>query len=957
MIFSYPAKSQYALAVSFPHQQSPTPVNVRLLCTFLLLVFSALPLRADQFDVLRNNWKDNLTGGALNTSDPDISGKLTSLASVANSRWTTMDKSASRTFLWSDASSKTDSAALTTCYSRLRDMAIAYATQGCSLQGNASLIADIKGGLDWMYTNRYNSTKSIYDNWWDFEIGVPMALVDIVALIYDQLSATQVSNYMSAVEKFTPSATTPASGGTTGTFTGANRMWKIQAVAVRGAIVKDSAKLIAARDAFSELFNYVTSGDGFYVDGSFIQHGYHPYTQGYGASLLASIVPVISWLSGSTWQVVDPKQSNIIQWVYSSFEPLIYDGLGWDMVRGREVSRSYDISGIGGSIMGDILQVSKFAPASDAARIKSMVKYWALANYSRNFAANEPLSTITYAKQVMADSTVLPRGELIGHYAFASMDRVVHLGKGYGFGLSMSSSRVANFESINSENLRGWFTGDGMNYLYNGDLKQFCDGFWPTVDAYRLPGITCDPTAVKTPPDVVSGYLRAKGETSTTAYPWVGGAKLGNYGAAGMQLDTWGVSLTAKKSWFMFDDEIVCLGAGITSTDGRPIETIIENRKLNSIGSNPFTVNSTQKSQVLGWSENLAQVQWAHLGGNLPGSDIGYYFPQPASIYATREARTGSFSEINADGSSDPITRNYLRMNFSHGSNPANATYQYAILPGRDANRTAQYSLAPHFSVLKNDANVQAVSETSLGITAANFWTDSSQSAGVISVNKKSSVLVQNDGTYLTVAICDPTQLNTGTVAVQIAASATGLVSADAGITVTQTAPSISLNVNVNASKGKTYTARFFLGAVSSTALAPEGDAFVYDATANVNTNFGTNANLTVKKSSAGANRESYLLFNVPVLGGTLLGATLGITPITVSTPGIHGIETTQSTWIESGSNSLTWSNRPSGSGKLLATWTPALNQRLTSMSSPPCPPAGSYPSESPPPLRRVTAL
>ena len=34
------------------------------------------------------------------------------------------------------------------------------------------------------------------------------------------------------------------------------------------------------------MFAFVTSGDGFYVDGSFIQHTRHPYTGSYGLVLL-----------------------------------------------------------------------------------------------------------------------------------------------------------------------------------------------------------------------------------------------------------------------------------------------------------------------------------------------------------------------------------------------------------------------------------------------------------------------------------------------------------------------------------------------------------------------------------------------------------------------------------------------------------------------------------------------
>jgi hypothetical protein len=168
---------------------------------------------------------------------------------------------------------------------------------------------------------------------------------------------------------------------------------------------------------------------------------------------------------------------------------------------------------------------------------------------------------------------------VLGNFVFASMDRVVHLGAGFGLGLSMSSTRIYTYESINSENLHGWYTGDGMMYLYNADLTQFSDSFWPTVNPRRLPGTTVDAAQAR---------ANASGQSTAPNYNWVGGATLGRWGVAGMQLKGWSNTLTAKKSWFMFDDEIVCLGAGITSTDNRTIETTIEHRLLNTSASNAF---------------------------------------------------------------------------------------------------------------------------------------------------------------------------------------------------------------------------------------------------------------------------------------------------------------------------------------------------------------------------------
>jgi hyaluronate lyase len=897
----------------------------RILCLSVALLFVSF-VHADEFDDLRLAWRDTIIGSGYDTQDSNVASRLNSIANQANSYWSSMDVTQTRTFLWSDAASTTISAQISTNYFRLRAMALAYATPGCPLEGNAMLLSDLLDGLDWMHTNRYNATKSIYDNWWDFEIGSPLSLNDITVLLYDQLSPAQKSNFMGTVEKFTPSATTKATGGTSGTFTGANRMWKIRVVAVRGAIVKDAAKLLAARNAFSNLFVYVTSGDGFYTDGSYVQHSVHPYTAGYGNSLLATIAPVMAWLSGSTWEVTDPAQANIYNWIFDSFEPILYRGAAFDLVRGRESGRSNaNPQATGHSIMDSILLIAQFVPPAEAARMKSMVKEWALRDTVRDFVSNRPLPTLTLAKELMNDAGVSPRGELIGHFHFAEMDRVVHLGAGYGFGISMCSTRIANFESINGDNLRGWFTGDGHTALYTSDLGQYGDAYWATIDPYRLPGVTADVTHNKLPAVAHSIGPRAQGQSTTSPHNWVGGATLGRFGTAGMQFKGVGVTLTGKKSWFLFDDEIVCLGAGITSTDNRPIETIVDNRKIAADGANAFTVNGAAKPNTPGWSESLSSVNWAHLAGPVTGSDIGYFFPQAATLAAVREARTGAWSDVDDNGSSTPITRNYLRMSFEHGSSPVNAAYQYVILPGRNVRRMGHYAEAPQINVIVNSANMQAVEETTLGITAANFWTDTTQTAGILTANKKCSVLVQNDGTFIDVSVSDPTQVNTGSIAIQIALDGGTLVSADAGVTVTQVSPSIDVSVNVSGAAGRTFKARFYLDTPETVSVPPVADAYVYDAAASVDLNFGTGSTLIVKKSGAGFNRETFLRFDVPPSSSPILGAALQLTCLSASTPGVHGlIQVPNTTWAETG---ITWNNQPASSGSTLSTWTPALNE------------------------------
>lgn len=771
----------------------------------LNLVGWALTCRADEFDVLREKWAEMLTGGShLDLTDPAVASSISRLSSLANSYWSTMDKSPTRAFLWADLASTTDTGDITASYERLKSMALAYATPGSSLKGNASLKADIVRGLDWMYANRYNETTPMHDEWFHLEIGAPAELVDTTALMFDELSAAQVANYMRAVDKFTPSATTPAPGGTKWSFTAANRMWKIHIVTIRGIIVKDSAKLLAARDAFSELFIYVKRGDGFYADGSYIQHRGHPYTGGYGASLFGKLAPVLALLngpnresaSGSSWKVTDPNIANLYRLVFTALEPVIYRGGIMAMVQGRDISRkSASEHVIGHGIMQNILLISQFAPEADAARMRSMLKYWAGADTVLDFVETAPLGLKGAVRQLIADPTVKTRGELIGNFVFAGMDRVVHLAPGFGLGLSMSSSRVFTYESIHSENVNGWHTGEGMLYLYNSDLTQFDDDFWPTVDPRRLPGTTIDVSQIREP---------ASGQSEAPATTWVGGASLGAYGAAGMQLRAWGSTLTAKKSWFMFDREVVCLGSDICSGDSRPIETVVENRLLHGGGDNALTVDGTRKTGALGGSEAMRDVTWAHLAGQTEGADIGYFFPAPVRLYGLREARSGVWNETTKT-----VSRNYLTLWLSHGTNPAGATYSYVLLPGYSAAQVSDYAKHPRGEILANSDRIQAVRVDSLGLTAANFWSDGRSAIGIITVDRMASVLLQTKGSFLDVAVSDPTQVNNTTITMELAASALKLVCADPGVAIDRLSPTIRLSFRVAGAAGQTFHARF----------------------------------------------------------------------------------------------------------------------------------------------------
>ncbi len=769
---------------------SPTPTNT---------------IPAAEFDALRLKWHDMLNGGTnLNISDPSAIINLSNLEVSAQLYWTNMNKLAGRTYLWSDLNNLTnDSGQIWYTYDRLKTLSLAYSTAGNNLYTNAALYTDLSEALDWLYTNIYNErVTNQYDNWWHWQIGIPLRLNDITVLLYNQLTGAQIINYMNAIDHFTPAPTSD----------GANLVWTATVVGVRGAIVRDSAKLTAASASLSSVFLNVTSGDGFRADGSFVFHNYYAYTGSYGESLIQFIVPLVDMVNGSRWAVTDPNEANMFGWVYNSFEPTIYNCLALDMVRGRAISRFDETSQfIGSETVAAIIRMAQFASPSDAAAYKSMAKFWMQSDTAQNFIANTDLGTVSLAESIVADNSIPPRGELIGHYTFGQMDRVVHLRPGYAFGLSMFSSRIGNFESINQENLRGWYTGSGMTYIYNSDQTQFDDCFWPTVNPYQLPGTTVD-TQFRADLIPANGYS-SSGAGFLGTNNWVGGATLNNWGAAGMQMNAWNTDLVAKKSWFMFNDEIVCLGAGITCTSNKDVQTIVEDRKLTSAGTNAFTVNGIVEPSFLNWTDSLSSISWAHLAGNVAGADIGYYFPQPATLKSLRTIGAGSWYAINPYEVGSPtnlIARNYLALWFDHGTNPVNSSYSYVLLPGKSAADTAIYAASPQVSIIQNTGSIQAVSQGPLGVTAANFWSDGVQTVGGITVNRKASVVVQLTETNIAVAVADPTQTNTAGIVVALSQPVIQAISMDSGVSVGQMSPALQITAATAGAAGKTFHANFF---------------------------------------------------------------------------------------------------------------------------------------------------
>jgi len=761
----------------------------------------------NDFDGLLDRAQTLLTGGAFDPADPDFAAGVAALDSTAGALWDSLDRSPGRTALWPDLAPLTDPGNFGQSYTRLRTIAVARATPGTALSGQAETAQALLGALRFAYDTAYHPSARETGNWWFWEIGAPRALMDCCVLLRAHLPAADLADYLAVVDRFCPDADRRTNSPTL-PETGANRTDKAVIVALRGLLGKDADKVASARDALSDvrdsgrnsLFRYTTSGDGFYEDGSFVQHSEVAYTGSYGTVLLGGAAWLLSLLADSPWAVTDPKVSVMYEAVERSFVPVIFDGLMMDAVRGRAISR--ERAGDhrdGASAVAAILLLATGAPTDLAERWRSLVKGWLTRNRTTPFTSLATLPQLALAKAVLAEYGIRPAPRTTGSFVFADMDRVVHRRPGWACTLSLSSKRISAYEAGNGENLHGWYTGDGMTYLYDGDdLGQYNDGFWPTVDPYRLPGTTVD---TRPRADLGTG---AGTSTYRPSNAVAGGADLdGRYGAAAMELiGAPGSSLRARKAWFLLDNTVVALGAGITSEDGRPVETVIENRNLGAEGRERLLVDGIPRSVEQGKPGAFGRARWAHIEGV-----GGYVLPGGAALRTLREERTGTWRAIDtgADtgGSTDPVTRRYLTLWLDHGTSPDGAGYAYVLLPGASAAATAVWSASRPVRIAANDATAQAVEDRRTGLTAVHFW--AAGTAAGITASGPATVLVRRRGARVSVAVADPGRTGTS-VTVGLPFAVREVIEADDTVRLTPGHRPV-LTIAVGGSRGHTHRA------------------------------------------------------------------------------------------------------------------------------------------------------
>ncbi len=723
--------------------------------SFLQAASAAPTLTGTDLELLRKRWVDSLTGRHLIPNSPatfasaiaDLDARVDTLMSKVSPTDTRFFEDRDWSVGVTDTT-KTNNMRMN--YVDLQVLSIAWATPGSTHESSDPVLDVLKQGLEHMYSKIYNPSTSWWGNWWSWNIGAPQPLGDMMAILHAELDQAEIDKYCAAIDHFIPDGDPRMQAHPTGPkqTDGANRVDICQAMAVRAIVQPDPELLSASAAALSPTWQYVTEGNGFFRDGSFVQHSTIGYTGTYGLVLLGGLSKLFALLAGTAFDITDETRSNLLGVIDGSFAPLMYNGQMMDAVRGRAICRTERRSiDDGNNLIEATLRLAAAADAPTAERWRGLCKQWILNNDAENITASSNISRLALVTDLLS-SDVAAVEDATGPHMFPAMDRLVHRSPSndWALCLAMCSNRIAWSEGSPEENFHGVKTSQGMTYIYlASDDDHFDDEYWATSDMEAPAGTTVDMTPLGRNPEGTWGEETPENE-------WTGGAQLGDMAVAGMHLIApGGTGLVARKMWVTLPDMVVALGADISTASDAEVRTVVEHRNL---GTKKRTlvvdgVKMTSPTQV-------SAPKWAHLDGV-----GGYLFlDEQAKVQAGVAEREGAWQRNTTNvlpGTDTLHRRQYGTLAYHHGVGTAvkDATYAYALLPNASQGQTVETAATHGVSILTNDATAQAVNLPG-GVTGATFWKPGT--AGDFTSDANLCLLARRGKKSMDIALSDPTQ-------------------------------------------------------------------------------------------------------------------------------------------------------------------------------------------------------
>ncbi|MDR3296650.1 MAG: polysaccharide lyase beta-sandwich domain-containing protein [Prevotellaceae bacterium] len=591
---------------------------------------------------------------------------------------------------------------------KLHQLALAYVKDGHASCGKPDVYAAIEKMLSFWYDKDPRST-----NWYMQQIACPQRMGVILILLRrgaNQLPAELEEKLIARMEAI---GGAPDQRGSLGS--GANKIDIATHWVYRGCLTKNEAVLAkGAAQAFLPI--ELTTGEGLQHDYSWKQHGPQLYIGGYGDVVVQAVAALALYLKGTPYAMPDDKMELMSRFVLNTYMAVIRGSYMLYNVQGRSLTRRGALNHSGFDATLSLL------------------------------AELDPANTEAYnaaRKQLLGDH----RRTL--HTHFWRSDYTLHQSPRYTFDVRMATTTTYRNENGNGENLKGYFLADGANAITRtGDEYASVIPVW---DWARLPGVTAPALTTIPQPSAWGTY-----GLSTFA----GGVSDSTCGVTAYAYsDTkFGVDTKAKKSWFFFDNEVVCLGADITSTNAATLATTINQCRL---------LGSVDLVKANGDAElNLPEGDHTYRG-NLRWvlhDKVAYYIPDPtASLVLTNKIQHGSWHDINTTQEDNAISQRVFSLHFDHGKQPAKARYAYVVVPGIPSADSAMRYPIGSISILSNTDTVQAVMHTpqgSQGLLGIVFYEAATFAHGDISVTADMPciVMLRDTGSSIRVSLADPSK-------------------------------------------------------------------------------------------------------------------------------------------------------------------------------------------------------
>ncbi|AZM56237.1 silent information regulator protein Sir2 [Streptomyces sp. WAC 01529] len=807
-------------------------------------------------------------GTAASNARPETAAKLAAIERTARANLKAMDE-AGEGELFAGLPLGTDDANLNTTYRRLYETALATRAPGSGTHGDTAVERRVIDGLVWLHERYYgDQAKGYYGNWFHWEIGISQSVSKTLALLADEVASYRpelVRTYVTSMDAYLRNGTDGDVNLDSRFHTGANLADITTNRVLQGALLGEGGEARIRKALTDQLTVFLTIDpyrlrhgvtDGHYADGSFIQHASVAYTGSYGKGLLTRVVQTLKILDGTGFAHGGELVPTVYGWVKDGFAPLIFEGWMMEVVKGRAVARPDSGYADVAVVVEAAVDLSSLAAAAEATALKSYVKHIRATSRTALDPARfvSPVSVARYA-DIVGDASVPPAdlNPAERSVAFNAMDKTVHRRPGYAFALARSSDRISKYEYMNGENLMPWFQGDGAYYLYLSGQDQtgaYGVDYYTTVSPYGLAGVTAPVEQRRSVPELYGkAYYDNPGHPlhftssseSQNKYVYFprgtnshsGGAVLGAYGAAAMVQSSDAAhrdrallpddfvvyrNATATKSWFLLDDEIVVLAAGVGDAAGRAVTTTVDART--AAPDDRISLTGMRRDGRSWTGPGVADLRWLLYANTTQDTAVGYLFLDTPPVRVALDRVTRSRPVVRTANSDTPVTRSVLGVSVDQAAGARPARLAYALVPNATEERLRAHRHGP-LKVLGNSPRHQAISHDGLGLTAANTFTRGQHEIAGLRVEGPASVIVRRQGRHgednggahsvlrggatTAVAVSDPT-MGRDRITVLLRGRRLQKVTADPGVRVSRAPGGARIDVDTHHAYGRSFT-------------------------------------------------------------------------------------------------------------------------------------------------------